>query len=164
MPLYQYHGMFFANLGGVPLGLGRAAIDELVRVANEKVSFPTMTLLRDDYRVQEAVGRAEGMLQSARAFVFDTLGDAWRTLESGNELSLDQRARISLMTAHACQAGQEVVRLAYDTAGSAGIYRKSPLDRYFRDAATIGAHLLGTRKAYAGAGQVMLGLEPSPLI
>ena len=156
--------MFFSNLGGVPLGLARAAIDELVRVANQKTTFPTMSLLRDDYRVQEAVGRAEGILQSARAFVFDTVGDAWHSLQKGDELSLDQRAHMSLMTVHACQAGQDVVRLAYDTAGSTGIYRNSPLDRHFRDAATIGAHMLGQQRAYAGIGQVMLGLDPPPFI
>jgi alkylation response protein AidB-like acyl-CoA dehydrogenase len=159
-PLYGYHGLFFSNLPGVPLGLARAALDEVTRLANEKRVPPAMTLLRDEYRVQEAVAEGEGTLQSARAFVFDVMGDAWRTLSAGDPLSRAQRARVGLMMVHCVRAARQVVQLMYDTAGSAAIYRKSPLDRQLRDMLTVSAHVVGQRKAYAMVGQVMLGLEP----
>ncbi len=159
-PLYGYHGLFFANLPGVPLGLARAALDEVKRLASEKRVPPLMTLLRDEYRVQEAVGEAEGALQSARALVFDVMGDAWRTLCAGDPLSREQRARVGLMMVHSVRATRQVVQLMYDTAGSAAIYRRNPLDRQLRDMLTVSAHVVGQRKAYAMVGQVMLGLEP----
>jgi alkylation response protein AidB-like acyl-CoA dehydrogenase len=158
-PLYGYHGLFFSNLPGVPLGLARAALDELKRLAGEKRVPPLMTLLRDEYRVQEAVGEGEALLQSARAFVFDAMGDAWRTLCAGDPLSRPQRARVGLMLAHSVRAARQVVQLAYDTAGGAAIYRKSPLDRQLRDVVTVSAHVVGQRKAYAMVGREMLGLE-----
>jgi alkylation response protein AidB-like acyl-CoA dehydrogenase len=158
-PLYGYHGLFFSNLPGVPLGLARAALDELKRLAGEKRVPPLMTLLRDEYRVQEAVGEGEALLQSARAFVFDAMGDAWRTLCAGDPLSRPQRARVGLMLAHSVRAARQVVQLAYDTAGGAAIYRKSPLDRQLRDVMTVSAHVVGQRKAYAMVGREMLGLE-----
>jgi alkylation response protein AidB-like acyl-CoA dehydrogenase len=159
-PLYGYHGLFFSNLPGVPLGLARAAVDEVTRLAREKRVPPLMALLRDEYRVQEAVAEAEGILQSARAFVFDVMGEAWRTLSAGDPLSGAQRARVGLMMVHSVRASRQVVQLMYDTAGSAAIYRRNPLDRQLRDMLTVSAHVVGQRKAYAMVGQVMLGLEP----
>jgi alkylation response protein AidB-like acyl-CoA dehydrogenase len=159
-PLYGYHGLFFSNLPGVPLGLARAAVDEVTRLGQEKRVPPLMTLLRDEYRVQEAVAEAEGILQAARAFVFDVMGDAWRTLCAGDPLSRAQRARVGLMMVHSVRAARQVVQLMYDTAGSAAIYRRNPLDRQLRDMLTVAAHVVGQRKAYGMVGQVMLGLEP----
>jgi alkylation response protein AidB-like acyl-CoA dehydrogenase len=159
-PLYGYHGLFFSNLPGVPLGLARAAIDELSRLASEKRVPPLMTLLRDEYRVQEAVAEAEGVLQAARALVFDVMGDVWRRLCAGDALTLAQRARVGLALVHSTRAARQVVQRMYDTAGGAAVYRKSPLDRQLRDMQTVSAHVVGQRKAYAMVGQVLLGKEP----
>ncbi|MGI9590943.1 MAG: acyl-CoA dehydrogenase family protein, partial [Myxococcota bacterium] len=79
-PLYQYHGFFFANVPGVPLGLGRAAIDVLGEVAASKRSLPGMGLLRDEYRVKTAAAEAEAALGSARSYVRDVTQDLWETL------------------------------------------------------------------------------------
>jgi alkylation response protein AidB-like acyl-CoA dehydrogenase len=157
--LYGYHGLFFSNLPGVPLGIARAAIDELVRLANEKRVPPLFHLMRDEYRVQEAVAEAEGTLQSARALVWDVLGDAWRTLSSGAELSRAQRARVGLMMVHSMRACRHAVQLVHDTAASSAIYRRSPLDRQMRDMLTISAHVVGQRKAYGMVGAALLGIE-----
>ena len=45
--------------------------------------------------MQEAVAEGEGILQSARAFVFDVMGDAWRTLSAGDPLSRAQREMLA---------------------------------------------------------------------
>lgn len=157
-PLYQYHGMFFANVPGVPLGIGRAAIDEMIRIANEKRVMPQATLMRDEYRVQEAVGEAEGMLGSARAYTMESMGDLWDTLCAGDEPSMAQRTRIGVMMVHSIQTGLKVVQLMAQTAGSDAIFkRKSRLDRLLRDMSTAGAHVVGQRRTYAAAGLVLLG-------
>jgi alkylation response protein AidB-like acyl-CoA dehydrogenase len=156
-PLYRYHGLFFANLPGVPLGLARNAIDELVRIAGAKRVVPTGNLMRQEYRVQEAVGEAEAVLGSARAYVYDVMGDLWRTLCAGDPLSLQQRSRVGLMLVHSVRAGLQVVQLMADTAGSPSIYRSNLLERYRRDMLTASAHVVGQRRAYAAVGHVLLG-------
>jgi alkylation response protein AidB-like acyl-CoA dehydrogenase len=159
-PLYRYHGMFFANLPGIPLGIGRAAIDEVIRIANEKRVLPQDTLMRDEYRVQEAVGEAEGMLGSARAYAMESMGDLWKTLCAGDEPSMAQRSRIGLMLVHSIQTGLEVVQRMASTAGSDAIFkRKSRLDRLLRDMTTAGAHVVGQRRTYSTVGLVLLGGE-----
>ena len=88
------------------------------------------------------------------------MGDVWRTLSAGDPLSRAQRARVGLMMVHSVRVSRQVVQLMYDTAGSAAIYRRNPLDRQLRDMLTVAARVVGQRKAYAMVGQVMLGLEP----
>lgn len=160
-PLYQYPGMFFCNFPGVPLGAARAALDELSRLANERVTLPSGTPWRDEYRIQEAVAQGEGVLLAARGLVFDVMGELWRGLCSGSPPDLALRARIGLMSVHVMRAAREVVQLAYDTAATSAIYRKSPLDRVLRDTQTMAAHIIGQRRTYAMVGQALLGHEPA---
>src|SRR5262245_54333633 len=61
-PLYAWRWMFFLNLAGVPLGIGRAALAEATEVAQTKTTFPSMTLARDDPTVQWNLGRAAALV------------------------------------------------------------------------------------------------------
>ncbi|MGA7866950.1 MAG: hypothetical protein WCA23_23665, partial [Stellaceae bacterium] len=80
--------MFIAKGPGTALGIARHAIDALTETAagkparrytvGEHVEAPKT--LRDDVYVQDAVGRAESLLTSARAHVFDVVGDLWASL------------------------------------------------------------------------------------
>jgi alkylation response protein AidB-like acyl-CoA dehydrogenase len=159
-PLYAYHGLFFANVPGVPLGLARAAIDEIVELARTRVSMPSLRPLREEYRVQVAVAEAEGVLGSARSYAFDVMGDVWETLTAGRRLSLEQRAKLALMMIHTGRSARRVVDLACEAAGSVAIYRSQRLERLRRDAITVGAHVVHQAKTYESVGQALLGLEP----
>jgi alkylation response protein AidB-like acyl-CoA dehydrogenase len=160
-PLYRYHGLFFANVPGVPLGLGRAAIDALGEIARTKRSVPSMRPLADEYRVQVAVAEAEGALGSARSYVWDVMGEAWRTLEGGDPLSKPQRARVALMMLEAGRAGRRAVELACEAVGSDALYAGHPLERLRRDAIAVSAHLVHQPKSYAQVGSALLGGDPA---
>jgi alkylation response protein AidB-like acyl-CoA dehydrogenase len=50
-------------------------------------------------------------------------------------------------------------------AGTTGIYTRSPLERYFRDAHTLRNHGFASENKLESAGQVFLGLPPDfPLL
>jgi alkylation response protein AidB-like acyl-CoA dehydrogenase len=161
-PLYRYHGLFFANVPGVPLGLGRAAIDALTEIARTKRSMPGMKLLREEYRVKTARAEAEAYLGSARSYVWDVLGDLWETLVAGDRPSLDQRAKVALMITHTHHSAQRAVDLACEAVGAEVLYRGHPLERIRRDAIGIGSHLVHQKKCFATVGAVLLGDEPGP--
>jgi indole-3-acetate monooxygenase len=82
-PLYAFPFMFIAKGPGTALGIARRAIETLTETAagkpsrrytlGERVELPKV--LRDDVYVQDAVGRAETLLTSARAHVFDVVAD-----------------------------------------------------------------------------------------
>jgi alkylation response protein AidB-like acyl-CoA dehydrogenase len=162
-PLYQYHGLFFANIPGVPLGLGRAAIDALTEIAKSKRSMPSMKLLREEYRVKAARAEAEACLGSARSYVWDVMGELWETLLAGDRPSLDQRAKLALMIIHTHRSAQRAVDLACEAVGADALYRDHPLERIRRDAIGVGSHLVHQRKSFATVGTVLLGDEPGPV-
>jgi hypothetical protein len=61
------------------------------------------SVMRDDVFIQEAVGRADTMLTSARAFVFEVMGDVWTTPVNGREPTSIQVAHFT--TAHSYVVG-----------------------------------------------------------
>lgn len=122
-------------------------------------------LLRDKPSVQGAVGRAEGLLRSARAFLFETCDDAWHTVESGAELSLEQRAVVRLSCAQVAEAAKAVVQIAYDIGGGTSVYESCPLQRCFRDMYAAVQHIQVQAGNFETCGRVMLGMEPgTPLL
>ena len=161
-PLYAYHGFFFANVPGIPLGLARAALDEARHVAETKQGFPSLQPLTADAQVQADFGEAEATLAAARAFVHDAMGSAWQTLERGDPLDLDQRARIGLCLVHAGRSAQRVVDLACGIAGSTALYKKNPLERLRRDMIAISSHIVHQRKTYGAAASMLLGDSTRP--
>jgi alkylation response protein AidB-like acyl-CoA dehydrogenase len=161
-PLYAYHGFFFANVPGIPFGLARAALDEARKVAETKRSYPSLQPLVQDAQIQTDFGEAEAILAAARAFVSDSIGNAWQTLERGDPLTLEQRAKIGLCIVFAGQSAQRIVDLACGIVGSTALYEKSPLERLRRDMIAISSHMVHQRKTYGAAGRVLLGAQDGP--
>jgi alkylation response protein AidB-like acyl-CoA dehydrogenase len=66
---------------------------------------------------------------------------------------------------HAATTSAEVTDLVHRLAGTTGIYTRSPLERYFRDAHTLRNHGFASENKLESAGQVFLGLPPDfPLL
>ena len=57
--------------------------------------------LRDRGVAQAQLGRAEAMLRSARAFMYETMTDTWERTKRGEAFSPEQRANLLLAAAHA---------------------------------------------------------------
>ena len=159
----------FISKGPAPaLGIARRAIDTLIESAAGKLArrytvgerVEPASVLRDDVYVQEAVGRAGTLLTSARAHVFDVVGDFWASLVDGRQPSDRQMALFTTLYPHAVGACVEVVQLIYKAAGGAAVYRKGPLDRCLRDILTANQHAIATARTYEMAGRLLLGLEP----
>jgi alkylation response protein AidB-like acyl-CoA dehydrogenase len=160
-PLYAFGGMILANMAAVPLGLARRAIDAVLALAGEKqIRFPPPPILmKDAPHVRMALARAEMLLGAARAYTYETLDAMWEQLQERGELSPEMRLALSLSRIHAFQAGHEVARLMYDTAGPSAIYASSILDRLLRDAVTMSQHLVVKDRAMELSGAMMLGQE-----
>ena len=77
-------------------------------------------MLRDEAFAQSAIARAEALVSSARAFVFESIGDMWSTMVSGTLPSHKQRARGRLAMAHTNSACTEAVELLYKANQAAG--------------------------------------------
>jgi alkylation response protein AidB-like acyl-CoA dehydrogenase len=166
--LYAFPFMFGAKVSAPALGMARHALDALIDraggkparryTAGDHLEHPKM--LRDEVLVQEAVGRADTLLTSARAYQFDVMGDVWASLQSGSQLSTTQIARFTTSQTYIIGACADVVQLIYKTVGGSAVYQKNPYDRCLRDVLTVNQHVMATLRTYEMAGRLLLGLEP----
>jgi alkylation response protein AidB-like acyl-CoA dehydrogenase len=94
-------------MAGVPLGVARRALDELIALAGKKVIAlpPPPVLLKNLPRVRLAVARAESLLGSARAYVYETVERLWaEVVEQGAGVGRGAAQRRSC--AHPCAPGR----------------------------------------------------------
>ena len=136
-------------MSGFPLGVARRALDELIQLAPTKRRGASPTSIADDPRVQFDVGRAEAALQSARAFVHHTIGDAWATIETGIPPTAAQLARVMLSGQQAMHAAITAVDIAFGYAGAGAVYTGHPLERCFRDIHTANQHIAFGGEAFS---------------
>src|SRR5256712_780218 len=76
-------------------GIARAGIDALIELAGEKTPRGRTARLCESPQVQDAVGRADTILNAGRAYRSATITDVWNTAAAGEETTLDDRARCS---------------------------------------------------------------------
>jgi alkylation response protein AidB-like acyl-CoA dehydrogenase len=101
------------------------------------------------------------LVSSARGFIFETFGDLWDTMVSGDRPSLKQRARARLAMVHASTACAQAVELLYKAVGGSSVYSGNPFDRRLRDIQTANQHTVVSLKTWEVTGRVLLGLEPN---
>lgn len=75
-----------------------------MELATTKIAARSQRALRDDVTMQADLGRAEALLRSGRAFLYEALEDAWQPISAGDTLSLRQRAMIWLASTQATTA------------------------------------------------------------
>lgn len=159
-PLYRFpmYGLLALGVGAVALGLARAAIGELARLAGSKTPTGSRRVLAERAATQAGLAEAEALLRGSRAFLFEAVGGAWGAAEQGQPLSLTDRAGLRLAATHAARACARAVDICYDLGGGTSIYESSPLQRHFRDIHTLTQHVMVGQPTYEVVGRVMLGL------
>ena len=146
----------------VSLGIARAALDELMELAQTKVPTLYQALLADRPVAQVEMARAEAALGGARAFLYD---DGGRHVEHGAgreaaSATVSSRSRESPRT-QAAETGASVAKTANTLAGGSSIYLKSSLQRHARDAEAITHHFTVAPHTWEEAGRVLLGRQPN---
>jgi indole-3-acetate monooxygenase len=143
----------------VAMGVARASIDELVRLAGEKKRYGTTATLANRPHTQIEVALAEARLRSARAFFYETIDAAWSVARAGEPVSVEIRRDMRLATTHALQASLAVVDAMYTLAGGTAVYDNSPLQRHLRDVHVASQHTTVSTNTLETIGQLLLGVE-----
>lgn len=117
-------------------------------------------LLRTSPHTQVAVSHAEGLVRSARSFVYEVVNEMWASLVRGEPLRAELRASFAIAMTHTHRACTQAVDMLYKINGGSSVYAQCPLDPCFRDIHTISQHHFMSLAFDEKAGQVMLGLEP----
>lgn len=142
-PLYAIPmtSTFVACIATVMLGIARAAIESLVEIAATKTTTGSPTALCEKPMAQIDLARAQALLRSGRAWLFDVLGAMWENVEAGHSVSIQERADVRLAAVHAAQSAIQTVDLMYELGGGASLFQNGRLERCFRDVHAAGQHV-----------------------
>jgi indole-3-acetate monooxygenase len=142
-------------------GIARAGINALIELAGGKQPRGRpVGLLCDNPQVQDAVGRADAILNAGRAYRSAMITELWNTVASGKETTLEQRARCRLAAVYATDCAREAMDLMYRHGGSTSFKRESRLAECWRDLHTVGQTVTLAPEWYPIGGRVYLGMDP----
>jgi alkylation response protein AidB-like acyl-CoA dehydrogenase len=160
-PLYAFPtiALFATALAAVPLGVAQHAIELLTELARTKIASRSRRPVGEDATIQADLGRAEAILRSARAFLYETLNEAWRAASAANALDQSGRALLWLAATHAANCAKQVADLMFSAGGSASPYVAAGLERCVRDIYAAAQHVTLAPPNYQLAGQAFLGSD-----
>ncbi len=143
-------------------GIARAGIDALIELAGEKTPRGRTTRLCENPQVQEAIGRADAILNAGRFYRTAMIAELWNTLAAGKETTREQRARCRLAAVYATDSARQAMDLMYRHGGSTSFERESRLAECWRDLHVVAQAVTLAPEWYPIGGRVYLGMDPGP--
>jgi alkylation response protein AidB-like acyl-CoA dehydrogenase len=151
-------GILAIGVAAVALGAARAAMEDFDRFAGRKVPQGNSRTLAEKPATQKDVARAEAAIRAGRAFLYEEIDSAWGEALAG-EVSTARRRDLRLAITHAVQSAKTAVDIIHELAGGTSVYRRSPLQRRFRDIHVTTQHLMVNQSTYEIIGRLLLGLD-----
>src|SRR5438309_4512941 len=143
-------------------GIARAGIDALIELAADKTPRGRTGRLCDNPQVQDAVGRADAILNAGRLYRNAMIAELWNALADGRETTLEQRARCRLAAVHAGDCARQAMDLMFRHGGSTSFKTESRLAEVWRDLQVVGQAATLAPEWYPIGGRAFLGLDPGP--
>ena len=158
--IYRYprFGFLAIPIGAVCLGMARASIDELIKVAKEKTPQGSSRTMAHRSSLHKDVALADTNLRASRALFYTTIRETWAEVAT-HKSSLESRRALRTATFHAVATAKDVTERMYTIAGGTSIFEDSPLQRNFRDVHVAAQHMMVGEPVMELAGRVMLGLD-----
>jgi alkylation response protein AidB-like acyl-CoA dehydrogenase len=150
---------FYPLVASVSLGTARAAIADLMELAQVKTPSYTQTSLADKPVVQEKLARARATDDAARSYLYSALAEADEVVRTEPRLGIEQGLPLTLAASHAVESAVQAVDLVHSCAGTSGIRAEQRFQQYFRDVHTMSQHAFASAGRFESAGKLMLGRE-----
>ncbi len=157
-PLYRIGtgSTFSLGFAAVSLGVARATLDAAIALARAKHASLATAAMRDNAAVQSLIGRTEGDLRAARAYLYATAHAMWHELSATGEFSAAHRSAVRLAATWTIHQSARVVDTAYHMAGATAVFRKHPFERRFRDMHAIAQQIQARDTHYEDVGKAIL--------
>jgi indole-3-acetate monooxygenase len=152
---------YACGFAGVSMGIARGMLDGLKQLAQNKKPSHTARTLRDSPVMHHLVAENEAKLRSARAFVLETIRDAWDGIQRTGALGTEDRVLMRLATTTAIRRAKEVAEFAYHEAGATAIFASNMFERKMRDIHASAQQVQGRTGHIEVCGQYFLGLDPT---
>ncbi|MFD4943591.1 hypothetical protein ACFWNT_13870 [Streptomyces sp. NPDC058409] len=151
-PLYGLMAACIAAVAQATAEQALAAFRELATTATPRHAAATLAHLGP---VQETYAHAATRLSAAAAHADSTVETAWKAAQNGT-VPGTERAALRAACSHLVQTSATLCQDLFETAGSAALHRRSPLERYWRDSAVAARHALVASRGQQLAGALML--------
>ena len=160
-PLYRMGAgtCYQVGFSGVACGIAKAALDDFIDMARNKVPRGSKYPLRDNAVVQSNIAQAVINVRAARAYLLQSMAEIWKDLQAGKTITVEQRITIRGAATNAIHKAREAVDTVYNAAGATAIFENQPLERRFRDIHTVTQQLQGRLSHFETVGAFMLGAE-----
>jgi alkylation response protein AidB-like acyl-CoA dehydrogenase len=145
-------------LAAVPLGVARAALDEVNRQAANRRAQMRGSLLDDAVGMAD-LGRADTHLRAARAGLLTVLDECWSRAESGEPVDRALQARAFLAAQHCSDVAVDVCAITHRLGGGAAAYRASPLLRALCDVETARQHMMFSHGLRPNLARILAGTD-----
>jgi alkylation response protein AidB-like acyl-CoA dehydrogenase len=157
-PLYRF-GLWLGitQIPATALGIARAALDDLLKLAAAKTPNFNRSVLADQPVVRDRVARARALIDAGRATLYAAVDDAWRFVQEGGRITGDACIPLGLAASFAMEAATQAVDLVHAVAGTTAIREEYPFERHFRDVHTLSQHALSSSARFESLGTIMLG-------
>lgn len=161
LPAYRYPPLALAAqvLAVVGLGVARAALDLMGKMAGTRGSITGAPVMAERANVQIALAKGESQWQATRAWFFEVTGQVCAMIQAGQTPTRQQVAMIRMAATQAARTGADVTRLMFEQAGTAGIFNSHPFSRLLQDALVVNQHAFLNEATWQSAGKVLLGLD-----
>jgi len=141
------------------LGIARRAIDEAVAAAQSKTPMLSSRSLAESAVVQIELSKAEATLAGGRAFLLESVSEAWEQAQRGERISTEARVRMRMAAVHAVECAVRATDAAYTVSGGSAVFASSPLQRCLRDVHTATQHLMVSPRLHETFGRFLLGQQ-----
>lgn len=146
-------------VASVSLGTARAAVADLIELAQAKTPSYTQVALADKPVVQDRLARARATVDAARSYLYSALAEAEEAVRTQPRLSVEQGIPLALAASNAVEAATRAVDLVHSCAGTSGIREEQRFQQYFRDVHTMSQHAFVSSSRFESAGKLILGRE-----
>jgi alkylation response protein AidB-like acyl-CoA dehydrogenase len=159
-PIYRFprFGLLAIPIGAIALGMARASIDEVLRVAQEKTPQGSRRTLAMRTALHRDVAVYDTELRAARTLFYADIDAAWQRAQTGPE-DLHERRALRTANIHALTTSIRVIDRMYTAVGGTSVFEDSCLQQHFRDVHVASQHMMVGEPVMELAGRVLLGLD-----
>jgi alkylation response protein AidB-like acyl-CoA dehydrogenase len=159
-PIYQFpkFALLGIPIGAICLGMARASVEEVLRVAKEKTPQGSRRTLALRPSLHIDLAEADTALNAARALFYQSIQEGWYAAQSAPG-SLQDRRAMRTATVHAVNVSIQVIDKMYSVMGGTSVFETSCLQQHFRDVHVASQHMMVGEPIMELAGRVMLGLD-----
>ena len=162
-PLYQIpvFALFPYVLSGVALGNAQATVEDYIASTRDRVSRYNGVKVGDFQSTQIKIGDAGAKVDAARRVMRQICEEAMDDAARGRVPTMIEKTRFRRDGAFSVGLCTEAVDQLFTATGAGGLYASNAVQRRFRDAHAIAAHIaFSTDMAGAAYGRAALGLDP----